>query len=530
MGGRRVVGASWLVLCCGRIDASATRDPMIWQSKKALWTPLVVRRWFAKIEESPIGYRLARGAFWSFIGASVSRGLQFTAFILVARVLGKDGFGELGIVQSTIGMFGTFAGFGLGLTATKFIAECRASDPRRAGRIRGLSSAAAWVTSLPATLFLLLAAPYLAQRILAAPHLEGSLRIGALLLLLTVVTGAQGGALAGLEAFRALAHVGFWTGIASFPLLACGAYLGGLNGALWALVITTGMNWFLNHLAVRRECLRTNIPYTYHSSWVERAILWRFSLPSVFAGAIAVPVIWSAHAMLVNQPNGYAEMGAYNAVMRVKQLPEMFLQMVMAPILPVLSDQLGRKALRDYRRTLTYALKFSILLIVPLSLLQMAIPSLTLLPYGVDYQGSASVVQWLMLHGVVLGIFWPMNQIVASADRMWIAGLYNALWAGAFLLLSFVLIPRYLATGLSASYALAYVTTGVPFMLYVRYRDAELIAGLPMFSTLATAVLAALVAGALGMLAPAMVAVPIAIGLLTVTILSWVLRGRLFKM
>ena len=44
------------------------------------------------------------------------------------------------MIQSTVGMFGVFAGFGLGLTATKHVAEFRQSDPERDGLIIGLSA------------------------------------------------------------------------------------------------------------------------------------------------------------------------------------------------------------------------------------------------------------------------------------------------------------------------------------------------------------------------------------------------------
>jgi hypothetical protein len=64
-----------------------------------------------RLEASPLGYRLARGAFWSLAGTFISRGLSLIASIIVARMLGKVGFGELGIIQSTMGMFGVFAGF-----------------------------------------------------------------------------------------------------------------------------------------------------------------------------------------------------------------------------------------------------------------------------------------------------------------------------------------------------------------------------------------------------------------------------------
>jgi len=57
--------------------------------------------------------------FWSMAGAVISRGLMLVASIFVARMLGKTGFGELGMIQSTVGMFGVFAGFGLGLNCNK---------------------------------------------------------------------------------------------------------------------------------------------------------------------------------------------------------------------------------------------------------------------------------------------------------------------------------------------------------------------------------------------------------------------------
>lgn len=165
--------------------------------------------YIARIKASPLAYRLARGAFWSLIGAVLARGLGLISSIIVARMLGKSGFGELGIIQSTVGMFGTFAGFGLGITATKFIAEYRTTDPSKAGRIRGLSSAFAWLSSLLTSIILFFAAPWLAEHTLGAPHLASLLRISTIFLFITSINGAQTGALAGFEAFKTVAKINF---------------------------------------------------------------------------------------------------------------------------------------------------------------------------------------------------------------------------------------------------------------------------------------------------------------------------------
>ena len=70
-----------------------------------------------------LGTRFVRGAWWSLVGMGAAQGLAVLASIVTARLLGKVTFGEFGMVTGTVGAFGMLAGFGLGLTATKFVAE-----------------------------------------------------------------------------------------------------------------------------------------------------------------------------------------------------------------------------------------------------------------------------------------------------------------------------------------------------------------------------------------------------------------------
>src|SRR4051795_4875098 len=82
---------------------------------------------------------LLHGASWSVAAAVVARGANLIALILCARLLSQERFGEVAIIQSTVGMFGPLAGLGLSATTTKFLAEYRNSDPDRAGRVMALS-------------------------------------------------------------------------------------------------------------------------------------------------------------------------------------------------------------------------------------------------------------------------------------------------------------------------------------------------------------------------------------------------------
>ena len=229
--------------------------------------PGFLQPYFERILSSPLAIRLLKGAFWVTFGSVISRGLGLLASVAVARILGKVRFGEIGIVQNTVVMLTSFAGLGLGLAATKFIAEFRNLDPLKAGRVLALTSAVTLATSGAASLLLLLTAPWVAAHALSAPHLTVAVRIGAVLLFFSGLNSVQINALSGFEAFRAIARINIICGAMNFPLMLGGTYYWGLTGALWACSIVLALNCLLTQLALRQECRQNKIVYSYRGFW-----------------------------------------------------------------------------------------------------------------------------------------------------------------------------------------------------------------------------------------------------------------------
>ncbi len=434
------------------------------------WCPPFLQAWKERVEASPLGTRLARGAFWSLAGSFISRGLGLLAAILVGRMLGKDDYGALGIIQNTIGMFGTLAGFGMGLTANKHVAEFKRSDPARAGRIIGAASALAWLTSGVMAIVLLLAARWLAAHTLAAPHLGGLLRLGALLILLGGINGAQTGVLSGFESFKAIARINLITGLLSFPLMLVGAHYWSLTGVVWALIIVQLLNCLLCYQTVRTEAERFRIPIRFNSTAEDRRLFWSFSMPAVLTGVLNSLVSWGAGALVVNQAGGYGDMGIYNAALRVKLLPEMFLGMLIAPMLPILSEAFGKNDHHTFQRTLQFNFTLAALIIIPVSLVQAAAPALTLLPFGAGYRDGLETVQWLMLHAVAYALIFPMGSILISMGEMWFSWIVNLIYAVLFGLGAWWLVPRHGAAGYAAAMVLAYLVANIPCVIFLYRR------------------------------------------------------------
>ncbi len=405
--------------------------------------------------------RVARGAIWSLCGAVLTHGLGVLASIAAARLLGRAVYGELGMIKSTVGMFGTLAGLGLGVTATKHVAQWRESSPLRAGRIIGLSSVAAIIAGGAAAAALLGLAPLLADRTINASHLTGELRLAAALLLLNTINGTQHGALAGLEAFDAIARVSLLQGLAQFPLVVAGAWLLGLFGAVAALSVSAAIGLAANHLALGRECAAAQVPIAYRGINQELPVLWGFSLPSVLSGALVAPVAWACNAMLVRQPDGYAELGILSAANQVRALTLLLSSAAFSCLLPVLSSEMNAEGTERQSPKLhavnAYATWF-LATAGTVLLLYLAAPVLEL--YGKGFvTGNLALV--LVLCSIPIVTYKQgIARLIAAKSMLWYGVASNLVW-GAILLIGAHWLVAYGAAGLGAAYLGAYVLNAV---------------------------------------------------------------------
>ena len=421
-------------------------------------SPSAIYPLLKRLEDSDVGLRLARGVFWSITGSVISRGLMLCATVLVARILGKTGYGELGMIQSTVGMFGVLAGFGLGLTATKYVAEYRQTDSERAGRIIGLSGLFAIASGSAMALGLFIFAPWLAEHTINAPHLTGVLRIGIVILFINALNGAQTGALSGLEAFKAIAHVNLFTGLISFPLLVCGAYFGGLTGAVWALAINLCFNWLLNHLALRKEARRCRIPITFRDCGRELPILWSFSLPAALSGVMVGPATWVCYALLSNQPGGYDEIGILTAALVIQGLLLFVSNMLNAPLLSMVSN--AGDNISDKFSTVNILSTWILGVIIAVPFL--CFPEIAQLVFGSDYATRSFQVSFslIVFSSTIMMFKAGLARVLVANSLLWWGFFSNTLWA-AILIGSTVLLVHWGAPGLAASLAIAYILNTV---------------------------------------------------------------------
>jgi O-antigen/teichoic acid export membrane protein len=402
------------------------------------------------------GARLASGTMWAFVGAFVARALGLASSIVVARVLGREALGEFGIIQNTVDMFQLFAGFGLGLTATKYVAQYRVSDPPRAGRVMILSGLVVACSAAVVAITLVIAGPWVAANTLAAPHLTGVLRIGAITLFLGALNGAQLGALGGFEAFRTRTLVSTLSGLATPILVVAGASSRGVSGAVWGIAGSAAFAWFVNHVAVRYEARRAGVPLVFGLKAEDWKMLWHFSFPALLASMMVTPVDWACAAMLVNQPHGYSEMGIFRVVTQWFGVVIFLPRVAGGVFLPVLSERIGAGDMRSVVRIFRVLVGATAAVATPLvCILSFASPWIMAM-YGPGFAAGWTALVLGLATSLIVSLQGPIGHLIAASGRMWLGFVMNTAWAIVYLVATLLLV-RFGANGLAGARLLAYL-------------------------------------------------------------------------
>jgi O-antigen/teichoic acid export membrane protein len=435
-------------------------------------TPRLERSWprlarYLRLIE-PLQQRVVEGATWSILGAGLTSGLTMAGNIACARVLGAAIFGELAIVISTTNLFTTLFTSGVSMTATRYVAEHRRSNPSFAGMIVGLSRLTSLGVGTAAALLVVVLAPWMSRTVLGAPELAGALCLGAAAMFFAALNGSQMGALSGLEAFNQIAFANLVRGIGIIVFVTGGAVIAGLTGALSGYVAAGAAAAIFYHLAVRRTCASNAITISYRLCKDGLRVLSRFTLPVLISTFSFTPAAWWSNVLLATR-SGYAEAGVFNAILHWQMFITFFSNAIAQIGLPMLSNLRGERNSASYKTCLavTFVLTSvpAIAIAVPVALCSGSILHL----YGPTFQHGSTALMLISLSAVLSAINIPVGHAIWSLDATTPAVLLSLLRGGVLVLASFALAHKG-ATGMAAAYVIMGIVQTVataPVMLWL---------------------------------------------------------------
>lgn len=396
----------------------------------------------ARLKASPLARRFLGGAAWSVLGAVVSSGVALIMLMLVARLLGKEVYGQFVVIQSTLSMVGVFAGFGIGAAATRYAAELRTRDTVRLGHILTLAERTILGFGFLASIGLVFAAGWMATNILNAPGLSVPLAISACAVLFTAMDSYQKSVLIGFESMRAFA-IGTVIGVvAGFPIMLLAANYFGLQGAAVAIVVNALLQASISRYQMARELQKYKVPRSAKGCLSEWPVLWRFAFPALLAGALVGPAHWAAQALLANTHNGYVELAVLGIAMQWFNVIMFVPGTAGRVVLPILTDHVTKNDHRSSREILLYAMSANAIVAVPLAVIVAVFSPNIMSLYGSSFEHDYAPLVLAAMTAALLAIQTPVGNLLAASSRMWLGALMNAGWAFVYVGLAYLLVNK----------------------------------------------------------------------------------------
>jgi O-antigen/teichoic acid export membrane protein len=417
--------------------------------------------------QSGIRERLLGGIGWSAAASVLAQGCSFLTMVLLARLMGREPFGQFALIQSTMVSLTTVSGLGLGITATKYVSQYRVTDPAKAGRILGLSALVTLAAAILFTAGLGLSTRYASLAVGRSTEFQSALRISMVYVFFITITCSQTGGLAGFEAFRKIATInaiyGFVTLASSWIL----AMRWGLRGAVWGQGIGAFLLWMMNEASLTTHCRGREIVIRYRRVWEERHVLLGFAIPAAACGMVSSAATWSANVLLVRR-SGFTELAIFSAALSLRSVVLFVPALVLRVSTPLLNNLLAARQDAAYRRVFLSITGLNLAIALSAAIILSLAGSRILHLFGKDFS-SAGWLPPILLAAVVLEAFSNnLFQALFTSGRLWRHLAILSFWAVLLLAGAAGVSPRYGASGLAASYFMAWLVSAALYSIAAR--------------------------------------------------------------
>jgi len=432
---------------------------------------------------SDSSFSIVRGTTFILLSQITGGILTLLISIAVARYLGPKSFGLYGLLVSTQGVVGVFAGFGLSQAIAKYVAQ---SLPNK-------NDASRQYVEYGLILFLIFSAisclSYIALSGLIGDDLYhehslvGLIPFSSLVVLSTAMYTVTFGIAQGCWRIKILASMQITVPLISLVLIVSLISRFEIQGVLLSVFLSQMTISIAVLLWLRRHVIEFTISPTASRDTRYLRELWSFAVPAVLASVVVIPVLWFGNTQLT-LTEGLTAMGYFSIALVIYQGLAVIPNALVIPLVLSISE----RAYRDRGEVDVFvlrALQSVSVVFFPLFFgIALFSSDLIKLFFGDSYLPSSDAAYLMVIASYFVMLVSVIGAMIAGLGRMWLGFALNAIWGLMFVLFSLALVPIYGVVGLGAAFALSY-----GFHVIFSYTASEKILGIrlrnayPRFAT-----------------------------------------------
>ncbi|RMZ59306.1 hypothetical protein D1632_06585 [Chryseobacterium nematophagum] len=357
-----------------------------------------------------------KDSVWAIIGNLSLRGLGLLGSIFVARILGSKIFGEYGAIKNTIVSIAIFTTFGLGYTATKYIADLASSRSKQIHQFITKSIKITFILSLTISLFMIILPKIVSEDILKTPHLTNLIRYVSVWVIFNALTTLQIGIISGFGEYKNMAKINTVVGLFTFATSVIFTWFYRLEGAIFSLIISQIFNYFLYYLLLRKIKKKYQFIEESETNDISYKSIINFSLPIALQEMVYSLTSWLLTILIIKFSN-FSELGVYTAAIQWSSVV-LFIPVVLRNV--ILSNLSKEKDQKNHnnviKKMLMLNLVFTLVPIVIIFLFSGTIKNV----YGESFSKINSVLYIALFSTIFISLNSVYSQAYMSVGKNWI--------------------------------------------------------------------------------------------------------------
>lgn len=311
------------------------------------------------IREKYLSSEIARDSMWSVCGNVISLTILLFCGVIIARVVGKEVYGQYGTVKSLMTSFASFAAFGLGYSSTKLISN-RISGAK--GLYKKMLRIVILVSLIIGIILSFISKPL--SILMDKPELHTYFLYIGVLFFLKALWTVLSGTLAGYKMFKQISISNIVSSFIMMILVYPLTFFWGFEGAVLSLALYQGINVVIcyYYVYVKEKSIQEIDAHNYWS-------IFKFTLP-IAIHEMSYTISSIVYVLIMLNFSSYGEYGIYSIVTQWTAIIAIIPTLLMNVTLSYLSskrDRDGHRSLVNKMLLLNFVCTLCPLLIICLS-------------------------------------------------------------------------------------------------------------------------------------------------------------------
>lgn len=400
---------------------------------------------------------------WSLVGGIISKSLLFLSWIFVARLVGKQIYGEFTLIRSTYLMIALFIEASFSLTLTRYISK-NLNDRNFLNKF--ISSVISIISLLLISInvFAFIDVQNFTLLLFNSLHLLDYIYIILLILSVVVPNSIFVGVISGFQKFKVQSVYTIIHAFLTSIILFFGAKFFNLKGILFAILISQIILLLFNIKIVKNLFV---FKFTLKNISLLKGLFFKFTLPAFLAAISVSPIRWICEVSISNANNGFSQLGLLGVAYQLQTIVILFSTSIFNPILSHLGSI---KTNSFYVDNINYHLNW--ILVFYLTFPFFFFPNIFINLFGNDFISDdlIKVLRLLIVVLLIQNFNSGISRKLAVENKMWLALFTNLIFAASLLYFFFYFFENYSIVNYFKSMLIAMILHVFLPLIYMYFR------------------------------------------------------------